>query len=226
MLGMSRDRFRTYWTGPYHRVALRWATEHGISFEGSGNEDIQLGRGAFFSIGGIPSADDPPPADLRIENDKYDDEVRARHATDTDLNTGTSDVTETNWSDKTRGEKLRECRFYVETYDRILCIAEARKQALRENIDTNPEAENAYENRCLPIIEEYAAMLRRLTGLMKDLESLVQQEVEDGWDWERGIEEQKAVRSEVHEANKTRSEIFHREKKYLTGVDPAEEQEQ
>lgn len=50
----------------------------------------------------------------------------------------------------------------------------------------------------LAIMEKHAPLLNTLAEKTKILETLVEAEVEDGWDWRVGIEEQKAARSEMN----------------------------
>lgn len=143
----DNDRFRTYWSGPYHPVAMQWAADHGISFDGPGRVFDVGGRGVFLISGGLPGGDDQPAADLRVENDKYDDEVRAHHAADTDLHTGNLFYygDSPKWALRTRGEKLRECKFHIRTYTRYFDKAQEKMRILKSSIDGKPESETADE---------------------------------------------------------------------------------
>lgn len=138
---------------------------------------------------------------LRAENDKYDEEVRTRHAADIDTTTGDSEMISTRWADRTRGEKLRELKKYIELYEAGIAIVKAKRQEIQAIIDADEQAAKTDERACVGHLDSFEPLLNDMIREARVLEKLVLDEVEPGWQWRTGIEEQKTVRAALAQTN-------------------------
>jgi hypothetical protein len=180
------DRFTTHWKGPTDPLALDYQAAHpGISFFG-GKGVRKLGPD-FFIVDGMGA---PDLRSLRAANLASDAEVRARHAADPEFDTGTS-LVNFNWLTATRGEKLRTSVAHRNAYRAKLDRAREKLEYAKhvvEGTDTLPvglELETAQMD---------VLLLEKMLDCVDELERLCLAETELGWDWKRGIEEQKQVR--------------------------------
>jgi hypothetical protein len=188
------DRFTTYWSGPYDDRTMEYAARHGISYDIGAGSVIQLGPGMYINRGGGTDLEA-----LRRANRASDAETRALHAQDTEISTGTSVFTANRdrWIDCTRGCKFRTTANERRSYSEYLTWIINRKVELHDILGTLPGKEP--ETTQFFYVDEAISLARRALDLVRELEVKVEDETEPGWEWEKGIDEQKEVRARQHE---------------------------
>lgn len=200
-----RDRFTTYWTGPYHPDAMAYAARNGISYDYGGPTTMQFGGGMFLMMsrpfgGGIDLVA------LRVANRAADDEERQRHVADPNFETGHSLASnDRGWVKATRGEKLRTSLHHKLKYEAQMVEVKRRIAVLEGELD-NEEDEKKREE-----LEGFKAdlpLLSEMLELVAKLNQMVEDETEAGWDWEDGLDAQKAVRVEQHAVYEKFSRLF------------------
>jgi hypothetical protein len=122
---------------------------------------------------------------LQNENQAHDDEIRAEHARDIDITTGTTDAAVCGWDLATRGQKLRSC-----AKSRALCTTKQDEQQVKKN-----QLENALQNnptstgtiKQLENVNNNIENILQMGILNNRLEQLVLDKAKQDWDWKTGI---------------------------------------
>jgi len=148
-------------TGPYHPDALKYQSQNShINYEDEfGNSDINL---------------------IRDANQAHNADMRARHAADPDMNTGTHMV-DYDWRTATHGAKPRPNGLHLHRllYEEQLDIAKQRRDAARvkkeeQGDDVTDEVKTAFE-RAQKDVEGSEKMLE----LVEELDEFLQEIEED-----------------------------------------------
>jgi len=111
---------------------------------------------------------------LQNENQAHDDEIRAEHARDIEITTGTTDAAVCGWGLATRGQKLRSC-----AKSRALSTTKQAEQQIKKN-----QLQNALENN--PTSTE---TINQLKNVNTNLENIFKMELLNNslsnWSWMR-----------------------------------------
>jgi hypothetical protein len=86
---------------------------------------------------------------LQKENQAHDDEIRAEHARDIEITTGTTDAAVCGWNLAARGQKLRTCaesRALSTTKQAELQVKKNQLQNALQNNPTSTETINQLKN--------------------------------------------------------------------------------
>jgi hypothetical protein len=144
----------------------------------------QLSRGSFLISGG-GGGGGIDIIKLQNENWAHDDEIRAEHARDIEITTGTTDAAVCGWDLATRGQKLRSC-----AKNRALCTTkqaeqQVKKTQLQNALQNNPKS--AKTTNQLKNVNANLANILKMDSLNNQLEQMVLDEAKQDWDWKTGI---------------------------------------
>ncbi|CZR68272.1 uncharacterized protein PAC_18171 [Phialocephala subalpina] len=163
----ARDRFTTYWTGPYLPDALAYSARNGISYDYGGGSTMQFG--GMFLVRSGPYGGGTDIAALRAANRAADGEERDRHTAGPNFKTGHA------LASNDRADVKRRIAVLEGELDN------GEDERKREELDGL--------NADVPFIEEMLLLVAKLNQMVED-------ETKAGWDWEEGLDAQKAVRGE------------------------------
>ncbi|KAE9373948.1 hypothetical protein N431DRAFT_456667 [Stipitochalara longipes BDJ] len=172
----QNDRFTTYWTGLFDERAIQYAAKHGSNYNQNGTT-----------------------GNLTLANRAADDEVRAEHARDIGLDTGTTIIIAAqhlnrNWAQATLGQKLRTSASYRSYYESMRTGLLTRKATLEGILSQHPvQDQQAKELRQVNIFLEF---LNDGLSLVDQLERLVLDEMTPGCNWRVEIPRQLAIRAQ------------------------------
>lgn len=125
---------------------------------------------------------------LENENQAHDDEVRAEHARDTEITTGTTDAAVCGWDLATRGQKLRSCAKYRAVATTLQAEQQVKKTQHQGALQNNPTSTEIFNQ--LKNVNTILENILKVEILNSQLEQMVLDEAKQDWDWKTGIQAQ------------------------------------